>query len=290
MSVDALQEKIRKKKNALMLDLTVFPEELPPHLLADCTPAEACGAFCRELMEILKNSVPALRFGFGAFAMMDGGISVLKGLLKEASAMGYYLLLDAPELQNVRMAEHTAKVLLGGENDFACDGVVISFYAGTDMLRPFMEYCGDDKKDVFCVVRTGNKSASELQDLQTGSRLVHLAAADRISRYSGGYTGKFGYSRVAFLASASSADSLRSLRSKYTGSFILADGLDYPNANMKNASMAFDKLGMGAAVCAGTMVTGAWKLENTDGTDFAEQAASAVEKIRKNLLRYITIL
>lgn len=290
MSVDALQEKIRKKKNALMVDMTVLPLELPPHLLTDSAPAEACGAFCRELMETMKGSVPALRFSFGAFALMDGGISVLKGLLEEAVGMGYYVLLDAPELLSIRMAEHTAKTLLGGEDGFVCDGVVISVYSGTDMLRPFMAYCAEAQKDVFCVVRTAKKSASEMQDLLTGSRLVHLAAADRISRYSGEYTGKYGYSRVGFLAAASSAESLRSLRSKYTASFIMADGLDYPSANMKNAAMAFDRLGRGGVVCAGPMVTGAWKTEGSDGTDFAAQAAAAVDRIRKNLQRYITIL
>lgn len=59
---------------------------------------------------------------------------------------------------------------------------------------------------------------------------------------------------------------------------------------MKNAAMAFDKLGRGAVVCAGPMITCAWKQQESDGQDFAEQALSAVEKLRKNLMRYITVL
>ena len=42
------------------------------------------------------------------------------------------------------------------------------------------------------------------------------------------------------LAAATSADSLRSLRGKYPGVFLLVDGLDCPGANLKNVSLAFD--------------------------------------------------
>lgn len=292
MSVDALQDKIRKRKNALMVDLTLLPSELPPHL-ADQT-ISATGAyarFCRELMIALKGIVPALRFSFAAFALSGPeGVPTLQSLMKEASANGFYVLLDAPELYSVRMAEYTAQMLFDKKNGFVCDGVVLPVYGGSDVLKAFLPYCGEAKRDVFYAVRTPNKSASEIQDLLTGSRLVHLAAADRVSRYSGDYMGKFGYSRVGILAAASAAESLRTLRGKYAPLFIIADGLDYPGANMKNAAMAFDKLGRGAVVCAGPMITCAWKQQESDGQDFAEQALSAVEKLRKNLMRYITVL
>lgn len=287
MSVDVLQDKIRKTKSALMVDLTLPPEDLPEHLLREKdSPAAAYLDFCRELLTALKGIVPAVRVSFSAWSLLGAdGLKYMRMLLKEADAQGFYLLLDAPEMASPRMAAYTAKAL----SEFPFDGVVIPTFSGTDIIRPFLNYCGE-KKDVFCVVRTANKSAPELQDLLTGSRLVHLAAADRVSRFSSDYVGKFGYSRLAVLAAASSAESLRSLRGKYPGLFILADGLDYPGANMKNASLAFDKLGRGAVVCAGTLITCAWKQENSDGTDFAAQAAAAAEKLRKNLLRYITIL
>lgn len=292
MSIDLLQEKIRKKKNALMVDLTVLPSELPPHLAEQTISATgAMARFCRELMAELRDCVPALRFSFSAFALSGPeGVETLQNLLKEASAMGYYVLLDAPEMSSPRMAEYTAEVLLGSAKSFRCDGVVVPTYGGTDMIKPFLPYCEAQKKDIFCVIRTANKSAPELQDLLTGSRLVHLAAADRVNRYSGEYIGKFGYSRVAFLAAASSPESLRTLRSKYAGTFLLADGLDYLSANMKNASLAFDKLGRGAAVCVGPAVTCAWKQEGNDGVEYVRQAAEAAEKLKKNLLRYISIL
>ena len=81
------------------------------------------------------------------------------------------------------------------------------------------------------MARTANKSAPELQDLLSGSRLVHAVSADHVNRYGGDTAGKFGYTRVGILAAASASESLRTLRAKYPKLFLLLDGYDYPNAN-----------------------------------------------------------
>ena len=146
------------------------------------------------------------------------------------------------------------------------------------------------KKDIFVVARTANKSASELQDLLSGSRVVHAAAADHVNRYGADTVGKYGYTRVGVLAAASVADSLRSLRAKYPKLFFLLDGYDYPNSNAKNCSFAFDKYGHGAAASSGAGITCAWKNTESDGHDFVEHAVAAAERMKKNLTRYVTIL
>ena len=35
MSIDALQEKIRKRKSALIVDMTIYPGQLPEHWAGD---------------------------------------------------------------------------------------------------------------------------------------------------------------------------------------------------------------------------------------------------------------
>lgn len=171
-----------------------------------------------------------------------------------------------------------------------CDGLIISGYAGSDIIKPFLPYCKKPKKDIFVITRTANKSAPELQDLLSGGRIVHAVAADHVNRYGDGTEGKFGYTRVGILAAASSAESLRSLRAKYPKLFFLLDGFDYPNANAKNCSFAFDKFGHGAAGCGGTDITCSWKKAESDGSDYLVHALAAADRMKKNLTRYITIL
>ena len=288
MAIDILQEKIRKLKNPTMLELALPLSDLPSLFSRD---AAGYGAFCRELLTGMKDSIPGVRVSFAAFALLGTeGMAELGNTLRAAAELGYYVLLDAPEIPSPMMARVTAEALLGEQSLFPCDGLVISGYAGSDIIKPFLPYCKKEKKDLFVVARTANKSAPELQDLLAGSRLVHAAAADHVNRYGSGTEGKFGYTQVGVLAAASSAESLRNLRTKYSRLFLLVDGYDYPNANAKNCSHAFDRFGHGAAVCGGTGITCAWASAESDSSDWLQLAQSAADRMKKNLTRYVTIL
>ena len=288
MSIDTLQEKLRKGKNPAVLELAMPLSDMPPQFSAD---ASGYGAFCRELLQGLQDHIPAVRVSFSAFALLGPeGMEELRKTLCAARDLSYYIVLDAPEIASPMMAKITAESLLGEKSVYPCDGLLIPGYAGSDIIKPFLPYCKKGKKTLFVVVRTANKSASELQDLLAGSRLVHAAAADHVNRYGGGTEGRFGYTQIGVLAGASSADSLRTLRAKYPGMFLLLDGYDYPNANAKNCSHAFDKFGHGAAVCGGTGITCAWKQAESDGSDWLSHARAAADRMKKNLTRYVTIL
>ncbi|MBQ6997143.1 MAG: hypothetical protein IJO72_04765 [Oscillospiraceae bacterium] len=287
MAIDKLHDKIRRMKNPSMLDLTAPQDAIPAHIQQGSA-IENYALFCRELMQALKETIPAVRFRFDAFALLGGaGLSTLSALLKEAQELGYYVLLDAPGILTPDDAQMTADVIFGGET-YPCDGLLISPYIGSDAVKPFIPYCKADK-DLFVVVRSANKSALELQDLMTGTRLVHTAAMDMISRLGENLFGKSGYSRVCAAVSAGAPNSIRSIRSSYKYTYLLVDGLEYPSGNHKNCSYAFDRFGYGAVVSAGTSVTAAWKENGTDGTDYIAQAVEAADRMKKNLLRYVTI-
>ncbi len=288
MSIDILQEKIRKTKNPSVLELVLSVSDLPPQFTQN---AEGYASFCRELMEAMQSSVAAVRVSFASFVLLGhDGLYHLSETLKKATELGYYVLLDAPEILSPASAKITADAVWGAGSAYPCDGLVISGYLGSDVIKPFLPYCKKEKKDLFVVARTANKSAPELQDLLAGTRLVHMAAADHVNRYGADTAGKSGYTNVGILAAASSAESLRSLRIKYPRLFLLVDGYDYPNANAKNCSNAFDKFGHGAAVCNGTGITCAWKTAESDGSDHLLHAKAAVDRMKKNLTRYVTVL
>lgn len=289
MSIDVLHDKIRKLKNPLIVDFGVKQNSIPGFILEEEESlVNAYSRFCRGLLEGLKGIVPAVRFPFGSFALLGPeGLTELIKLLKLSADAGFYTVLDGPEILSPWGADRTAEVIF---ESYPCDALVISPYIGSDAIKPFVPCCRDDKKDVFVIVRSPNKTASELQDLLSGTRLVHAAAADLVKRYGDPIFGKCGYSRISALVSAGAPDSLRNLRTKYPHIFLLVDGLDYPSGNAKNCSYAFDRFGYGAAVCAGPSVTAAWKEADSEGRNYVDQAIQAVERIKKNLNRYITIL
>lgn len=286
MSIDVLQEKIRKAKNPSVLEFAAA--ELPEVLTEAAPLPQAYGAFCTAMLEKLQGIIPAVRVSFGAFALMGAeGIVELKRVLSCAAALGYYVLLEAPQVCSPAAAAQAAEMLLGSDA-WQCDGVIVNAYAGADVIRPFLPYAKSEQKSLFLLARTGNKSAAEIQDLMTGSRLVHTAMADLANRYAEGMYGKCGYSQLGIVAGAGAAESTNTLRRKYDRLFLLVDGYDYPSANAKKCAGAFDRFGHGAAVCAGSAIAGAWKEEPE--TDYLTAALHAAERMKKNLTTYVTVL
>lgn len=285
MSIEKLQERIRRTKNPSVLNLSLTDSQIPkPILDQQPTFSSACREYAVQLMNALKGTVPAVRFSYSHYALMGtDGLKVLQELLQEGKKCGYYVLLDGVEGASLPLTEYAAQVLC----EIECDSLIVPSYAGGDVIIPYTKRL-NQSKSLFVILRSANRSASQLQDLMVGSRLVHMAAADIANRLGSDAVGKSGYSRVGGVASATSADSLRTLRSKYPNLFLLVDGYDYSNSNAKNCSYAFDKLGHGAIVCAGETITSAWK--DSLQADYLAAAMTAAERMRKNLTRYVTIL
>ena len=287
MSIDKLQESIRKRKNPSVLELNLMPDEIPAAFGFNFF--VGCVAYGKALLDALKEIIPAVRLSYNAYSIYGAeGLTTLETLLNYARDCGYYVILDCPEVATPRGTEQVAQTLFAENFPWYFDAAVITAYIGSDGIRPFVDRLQENEKSVFVVVRTANKTAAELQDLLSGSRLSHVAKADIINRFAQPLLGRCAYSQVALLAGASSADSLRVLRTTYKYLFILIDGSDYANANAKNCSYAFDSLGHGAAACAGSSITAAWQSE--ENADPISAAVSAAERMRKNLTRYVTIL
>lgn len=287
--MERLQEKIRKSKMPVVLDLFPGGSTLPPCIREQSkTELEGFSRFAISLLERLKGMVPGVRFSFSGFAMEGPeGLLALSRLTERAKRLGYCVLLTVPEAMSSREAEHFAETFFAPQCPWPFDILVTSTYLGTDSVRPYVEKLKDSNRDLLVVVRTGNKSAPELQDLLTGGRLVHMAAADKINRLAQELVGRWGYSRIGLVAAPGVGGTLRS---KYPQLFFLLDSYDYNNVSAKKCAAAFDKYGHGAAVLAGTKISEAWLAAQTDGYDYAEQAALAVERIQRNLTGSVTIL
>lgn len=287
--MERLQEKIRKSKMPVVLDLFPGGSTLPPCIRENSkTELDGYAHFAISLLERLKGTVPGVRFSFSGFAAEGPeGLQVLSRLTERAKRLGYCVLLTVPEAMSSREAEHFADTFFAPRCPWSFDILVTSAYLGTDSVRPYVEKLKDSNRDLLVVVRTGNKSAPELQDLLTGGRLVHMAAADKINRLAQELVGRWGYSRIGLVAAPGVGGTLRT---KYPQMFFLLDSYDYNNVSAKKCAAAFDKYGHGAAVLAGTKISQAWLAAQTDGYDYAEQAALAVERIQRNLTGSVTIL
>ena len=292
MSIDLLQTKMKKLNNTLMVNFSVGEEVLPEQVVqAHEDFCDAYADYCAQLLTGLKGEAAAVRFSLMHFSLLgEKGVATLSNLMKRAASLGFYTLLDACGVSSAALAKQSADQIWGEGSKLPCDGILISGYFGSEIIKPFLPYCENQKKDLFVVVRSPNKSSSEIQDLLAGSRTVHLAAADYVNRFGANTVGKYGYSRIGIAASAMAGDSVKMLRAKYPKQFMIVDGMDTPGANAKNASYGVNNLGHGAICCVGISVTCAWREEEYREMDFVQAAVTAARKTQKKIGRYISVL
>jgi len=306
MSVDVLQSKIRKMKNPTMVCLAPSWQRIPAHLREQAleqygeslqAAAEACRSYAYGILDALAELVPAVSVESGAFlALGREGTAAMEDVLAYAAKKGYYVLLDAMRADLPDTAEGLAAACFGSLAisgaafaPYACDGVLLNGYLGSDAVRPFANYCKDGK-NVFVIARSSNKSAREVQDLISGDRLVHQAIADLAMRWGGEQFGKFGYAEVGLAVGATNPRVLQNLRERYDRLFFLVPGYGAQGGRAADARFAFDKLGHGAVVMVGRSILDAWMKQETDGKDYQAQARQAAAKTREQLLGYVTVI
>ena len=305
MSIDVLQNKIRKLKAPIVVGLDPTPELIPPELLADCQArlgpgpealAESYRRFCRELLNALKKTVPAVKVQAACFEALGWqGVKAMQEVLACAKKQGFYVLLETLRSDVGHIAALTARSVFqgldfGGEPylPYPCDGLVLNGFFGSDGIKPYLPWLKEGGKNIFVVVKSSNKSSGEVQDLISGSRVVHTAMADLTLRWSTDLFGKCGYGEVGAVVGCGSPTVIQNLRRRYDTLFFLVPGYGAQGGVAKHAAYAFDRFGHGAAVCASRSILGAWREQSE--LDYPEAAAAAVEKMKRQLETYVTVL
>lgn len=307
MSIDRLQEQIRKLKTPIMVGLEPTLPSLPPHLVRNAVEehgqtlkaaAAACYTFCTQVLDRLNGLVPGVSLRSACFASLGAeGVAQLQRVSQYAQELGYYVLMDSMAGLADSPAESYAQAMFGkitlGEEAcqvYHCDGLTLNPLLGSDSVKPFLPYCKKEGKNIFLLLKSPNKSSREVQDLLSGDRVVYTAMADLARRWGEDMIGRYGYSQVGGVAGATFPQALKLLREKYDRLFLVVTGCDEQGGKVKNASYAFDRFGHGAVVCASRSILCAWQKNGTDGRDYLEQAEKAVLKMKAELGKYVVIL
>lgn len=306
MSVDVLQQKIRRLKNPTMVCLCPYYEQLPLFIREQAerthgqtlrAAASAAQTFCEGILDALQGVVPAVSVESACFTALGAdGVCAMQNVLAYAKQKEFYVLLDTMRCDITPNAELLAESCFGaiqiGENSYQpypCDGVLLSSYLGSDAVKPFTKFCAGGK-NVFLLAHSSNKSAREVQDLLSGDRVVYQVMADLAMRWSTNLFGANDYSEIGLAVGANNVPVLKNLRQRYDRLFFLVPGFGAQGAGAKDVQYAFDRMGHGAVVMAGRSILYAFRKKETDEKEYAQAAREAAMKMREQILGYITVI
>ncbi len=302
MSVNILCEKICTLKNPTVVGLDpmleYIPESFREGVLAQYGNSlegatQAVLAYNKALIDALYDIVPAVKPQSAYYERLGWqGVKVLYETVEYAKKRGMYVILDGKrnDIGSTASAYATAylgTVDVGGTvcEPFGADALTVSPYLGSDGVAPFVKLCEENKRMIFVLVKTSNKSSGELQDLICGDMPIYERMGNYVSEWGKSLCGKDGYSEVGAVVGATYPQQLAELRAKFPSVFFLVPGYGAQGGTAKDIAGAFDKNGLGAIINSSRKILCAWKEAKTD--DFADAARKEAIRMRDEIMSAI---
>lgn len=226
---------------------------------------------CRDVLEACAPFACALKPQLAFFEAQGlAGLEVLFRVLELAREMELPVILDAKRGDIGSTAEAYAAAWLRGAR--AGSALTVNPYLGRDSLAPFVQAAREEGGALFCLVKTSNPGADDLQARDLGGRTVAEEVAGWISDWSGGPEP---YGPVGAVVGATRPEELDAWRRRLRKSWLLLPGVGAQGARPRDLGPAFDRLGMGAVVAVSRAVEYASREK-----DFAIAAARSAKEIR----------
>lgn len=274
--MDELIEKITKTGNPTVAGLDPKLDYLPESMVKESFAkygetflgaADALFRFNMELIDALCDIVPAVK-PQSAYYELYGieGIMCLKKTIEYAQSKGMYVILDAKRGDIGSTSDAYAKAYLGktqiGSKNFPAfgpDGLTVNPYLGTDGIKPFSDLCAANRKSIFVLVKTSNKSSVELQDLPSGGKTVYEHVANLVKKWGADCLGTYGYSHVGAVVGATYPEQAKKLRKFMPHTYFLVPGYGAQGGKGEDVAVSFNGDGLGAIVNASRSIMCAHK-------------------------------
>lgn len=292
------------KNGPLCVGLDTAPAYLPAALVKDFpSPAQAVLAYNTEIIARIKadGSACCCKVQVAYYeAMGVEGMQVYAETLKAVRESGLVCISDVKRGDIAATATAYAKAHFSG--DFETDIITVNPYMGFDTLKVFSDWCMQEGKGIFVLLRTSNPGMCDIeqQELKAGGRVLDKVAAElnRIAQESKAVFPGQTCSPVGAVVGCTEESDAAALRALCPDVFFLIPGY---GAQGGAASIARTLLGSGALNAApmGTVnssrgILCAWKKnascqeKEKTGTltlaDIADAAAEAALASKKDLL------
>ena len=287
---DRLTDAIAAKNNPTVMGLDPKLEYIPDSIVEKAnslfddparSTAEAILMFNKGLIDAVCDIVPAVK-PQSAYYEMYGleGMRALDATIEYARSKGMLVILDAKRNDIGTTAQAYATGILGetqiSDGSFlrmtGADAVTVNAYLGKDGVAPFCEVSKTEGTGIFCLVRTSNPSAGDLQDLELkDGRQVYQAMADLVNEWGEELIGDNGFSSVGAVVGATWPEQAIEARKRMPHALILVPGYGAQGAGPDAAVASFTADGKGSIVNASRSLMCAWKSrEGKTREDFAE--------------------
>jgi orotidine-5'-phosphate decarboxylase len=286
---DRVAQAVEHKRSQLVVGLDPRWELLPVELRGDAhlgraSAADACRRFCCGLIDAVRPYVVAVKPQLAYFeALGADGIRAFEDVCAYARSAALLVIADAKrgDIGSTARAYADAYLEATEEQPAPVDALTASPYLGRDSLEPLFAACRRSGTGVFCLVKTSNAGAADVQDLTlSDGRRVWEQVAELVAEWGADLVGQRGLSSVGAVVGATYPRAIGQARRLMPQAILLLPGIGAQGATPADVARAFTSGPASALVPVSRSVIYAFRVE---GADWRKAAAAEAARLRSEV-------
>ncbi len=248
--------------------------------------AEAIWQYNKAIVDATYDLIPAVKPQIAMYEQFGiEGLKAFKRTVDYCKEKGLVVIGDIKRgdigtTSAAYATGHLGKVTVGTKQYslFDEDFVTVNPYLGTDGIKPFIDVCKEEKKGLFILVKTSNKSSGEFQDKLIDGRPLYEIVGEHVAKWGEEHMGDK-YSYIGAVVGATYPEMGKVLRKVMPKSFILVPGYGAQGGKAEDLKPYFNEDGLGAIVNSSRGIIAAYKQEkyaNFGEANFADASRQAV--------------
>jgi orotidine-5'-phosphate decarboxylase len=199
--------------------------------------AAAAGSFCRAVIERAAPACVAAKIQLATFERFGAeGWRAYEEVAGAAADAGLMVIADAKRGDVGVTSRAYAEAFLRPP----IDALTVNPSLGGDAVAPFIARAQESGRGLFCLVRTSNPGAAELQDLPLADGgLWHERVADLVARWGGPSVDASGLSAVGAVVGATVPERIERLRALMPAQVFLIPGVGAQGGRPEDLGPAF---------------------------------------------------
>lgn len=265
-----------EERGVVCLGLDTALEYIPAHVLDGRSEEEAIFEFNKEIIDATLDVVACFKVQIAYYEALG-----LKGLMAYAKTLAYLREKDAIIVADIKRGDIAATATQYAkahfEGDFEADFITLSPYMGMDSIEPYIPYMETGSKGVFSLVRTSNKGAEDIENLDTvDGRKVFTVVGDKLIKMSENMIADCGYSPIGGVIGCTHVEEGKEIRKRFNNMFFLIPGYGAQGGKAEDVAMYLNN-GNGGVVNSSRGILLAYK---KDGRNMEFALCAREESIR----------
>jgi orotidine-5'-phosphate decarboxylase len=286
---DRLADAVERKRSQLVVGLDPRLDLLPVELrgeavLGRAEAANAYARFCCGIVDAVAPHVVAVKPQLAFFEALGGdGFAALERVCAYARSAGLLVIADGKrgDIGSTARAYATAYLEPRDDEPALADALTVNTYLGEDSMEPFLQACRLHGAGLFCLVRTSNAGAVDLQELiLSDGRRVWQHVAGLVGEWGAELTGERGLSSVGAVVGATVPRAVAEARRLLPRAVLLLPGVGAQGAGPADVARAFTSGPASALVTASRSVIFAYR---SGSSDWRAAAGSEAARLRTDI-------